>query len=319
MASTALNRSLQDRLNERQDKLARLHRKTRKKLRRGDVHDLRVSARQLIAGLELLEPLEAPVAYRKTRKELKRLLNSLRELRDLQVERRRLSAEEENPDVSARRKLGPFLERLKKMEKRASSKAIRGLDGFKLRRVGQEVRALAHYLDRSGAFGAGFNRELQALAERHVQERYRKVLEAIRALPRHTPSALEIHEVRIRFKRFRYAWELLEPFLAHRTNSHASLQSALKEFQTLLGEIQDLHVLLGTLAEYDGTQAQSKLAGYARTLARRQGERIAVFERRGPSMLAPFRACFRQRPPGGRTSAPSRRKLASVNSRKRHS
>jgi CHAD domain-containing protein len=96
-----------------------------------------------------------------------------------------------------------------------------------------------------------------------ARERWRRLARAAKALGRN-PSARDLHAVRIRTKRCRYAVEAIEPVLGKRG---ASFARELAKLQDRLGELNDAAVAESWLREWARTRrggsvfAAGELAG----------------------------------------------------------
>ena len=96
-----------------------------------------------------------------------------------------------------------------------------------------------------------------------ARDRWRRLARAAKALGRN-PSARDLHAVRIRTKRCRYAVEAIEPVLGKRG---ASFARELARLQDRLGELNDAAVAEGWLREWGRTRrgaavfAAGELAG----------------------------------------------------------
>jgi len=271
-----VTRALDARLSQRYDEFERLYSSVRKKLRPGAVHDLRSSSRRLIAALDLFEPLEIPVKTARARRELKDLLHALSELRNLQVGQRRVRSESSSKDS------GEFLRILKKQERHEKKIARRAIQEFNSKFVRKQVTELCQFIEKASVLEPDFEAKVRGLCTQHLRALYGRIDEAVQAVPKKNPPPAPIHQVRIRFKQFRYAWEFVAPNL----RGAKSVNQALRKFQNFLGGIQDLHVLLAFLVQ----ASPGKLNPYARTLARKQRAMIENFHAVYPPILSKFRA-----------------------------
>lgn len=266
------NQTLQNRLSDRCDEFTKIYSAVRKQPKRKAVHDLRTACRRLIAATELLEGLEPPIPLDKLQKSLKDLQHSLRELRDLQVEEKRVASE-----LPKLKRMGDgaaenFLKDLKKNEKNEKRSIKKELECFDCRFLKKQVDAIIRYLSRLEKLEPEFEKELEILALEHLRSQVRAVLEKAKQVPSRSPAPLPIHSVRIRFKHFRYAWELV-----HRKTDQKN-ERQLKKFQTLLGDIQDRQVLLSTLADF----CDETLDPYAREIGREQKKLIQSYQHAFP-------------------------------------
>jgi CHAD domain-containing protein len=78
-----------------------------------------------------------------------------------------------------------------------------------------------------------------------VDDAYSLVLNRVEALKRNQVAT--IHRVRIAMKKFRYLIEIVSPIL---TDFPKETMEFIHEFQNIMGEIQDVEILLGNLDQY---------------------------------------------------------------------
>src|SRR5258708_34674772 len=91
------------------------------------VHGLRLATRRLLSVLELLRAITPDPVIQKFRRALKDLLDSLDEVRDVQI-----SAAEVDQTSQKLPELGPFHEFLRKRERRLMRSARKGVMGLKI-------------------------------------------------------------------------------------------------------------------------------------------------------------------------------------------
>ena len=200
------------------------------------VHDLRVSTRRLIAALDLLAAVSPLSHAAKARQQLKRLLKSMGPLRDAQVQilaARRLS--NEFPEIE------PLSTVLMLREQRALKRIAVRLGRVQIRVLRQRVNAgIAHLrrLMRRASLASVLGLTLRgALAAEYV-----RVVQMRQQLDRHDPAT--IHRMRIAFKKFRYATEVLRPDL------EARFHTAMNGLQNRMGDIHDLEVFRSSVREF---------------------------------------------------------------------
>ena len=218
----------------------------RKKLKRcqrdfsqSAVHESRVETRRLIAIVDLLGAFLADGSVKKTRRILKRHLDHFDELRDTHVQL--LSVGKMLRTFPA---LQPFHTALEEQERRAVKSTARKIKRIKAARLARFVEALAKGLEEGPKPGArrrsGPTRLMQA-----VNRAFSRVGELRRRIdPRDTAT---IHQTRVAFKSFRYMIEALAPLFPE--VSPRQLR-AMKEYQSMMGEIQDSEVLLASFAKF---------------------------------------------------------------------
>lgn len=199
------------------------------------VHDFRVSARRLLASLDLLRTVIRGAKIKRMRRILKDQLDSLDELRDTQV---MLAGISEN--VHDFPSLQPFEEYLQRREKKLMRAARKEIKSLKIGELAKRVRKLADAIAESQPDG------LDPLPA--VDEAYARVIQRYERVDPALPAT--IHRLRIAFKRFRYMVESIHPALEDFPKDQLK---RMHDYQTLMGEIQDMEAALQKLAEFEKT------------------------------------------------------------------
>lgn len=206
------------------------------------VHDLRVSIRRLLALLSLLRDVAPDLRRRKKlRRRLKRQLDGLGALRDTQVTLAAVKSLDKS--MEGRQLFCAFLLKQEHVRLLASQEE---LQAFPVRKVTRQLHKVRKQLCKHLPDVAGHNR-LPGVVEAASAE----------VLARHQLVQKEdmasIHRVRVAFKRFRYTVEvaqLLAPvFIGAAMFPDKTLQ-AMRQYQTLLGDVQDAEVMLVTLKDF---------------------------------------------------------------------
>lgn len=235
------------------------------------IHQLRVATRRLRAGLRLFAPIlpVAPVAA--AREDLAWLGRAIGAVRDLDVLALALGARARRLDGEMRDALGP-LERIIR-ERRAAAHAtlVDALDSPRGRAVADRLRALAQ--------GGPSHREtpLGKLAPGLLQPLVAAVERAGRRVGRDTAPE-DLHRLRVRVKRLRYALETLRGLGGRRV---AKVVKRLARVQEVLGELQDAVTQRAWLMRWADTEvvpAPTLLAAGA--LVHRLGRRATRQRRR---------------------------------------
>jgi CHAD domain-containing protein len=193
------------------------------------IHDLRVSIRRVLAWIAVRDALLSPDRrLRDTRAALKKLMGPLGRLRDAHVKRdwiRKVLPAGDDPSYA--------------YAVLVASDVLRW-EGRVRERLGSPATArLRVPVPKTGA-PPGARDEIGALAGRHL----RSLEEAVAG---HREAALDpanpvaLHRMRLAFKKFRYAAEVLLPLFPGATEETAK---RLHAFQTLLGTIHDFDVIL---------------------------------------------------------------------------
>lgn len=209
----------------------------RKQFSEEAVHDLRVAMRRLLALMDFLAFFAPSPALRKARRDIKSHLDAFDSLRDTQV--MLLETSKRLAELPA---IELFHRHLQKQEKRLLRQAQKDIANIK----DTYVKALR------GALKAVVRSEEDIFA--HVDEAYQTVLHRLALIdPSNTAT---IHRVRIAFKRFRYSVEVVRPLLP--TMPDETLER-LHDYQTLMGEIQDMEVMLQAIDAFAARAPQCAL------------------------------------------------------------
>jgi len=191
-----------------------------------DVHRMRVAVRRLRAVLRASRSLFDPKWVDGLRRELKWLGTALGRVRDLDVFHAYLRSQ---------------LKALPAPERRAGQRLLRHLDADRVRASAALRAALA-----SPRYARLLARLEAALVRRPVRTsavslldiaaaEFTKLKKALKKLPKQ-PSADELHAVRIKVKRARYAAEPVQPIIGRRAEQFIDKA---KKLQDILGEHQD--------------------------------------------------------------------------------
>lgn len=202
------------------------------------VHKSRVETRRLLATVELLCAFFPERDVKKARRALKDHLDSFDQLRDTQVQL--VYVEHLLRTYPAAREFRAWLLERENRFIRESRKAVKKI---RTRRLGRRIEA--------------FEKELEQLRENTKPERafsmtqgaIRLAFARVAQLCRHVNAAdtETIHRTRIAFKRFRYMVDALAALLPAVTDRH---RQAMRGYQSMMGDIQDVEVLIATLNKF---------------------------------------------------------------------
>lgn len=233
---------LSDSIDERW-KFYRTQLKTcRREISEEAVHDLRVATRRLLAVMEILHILDPHPRVQKVRKALKGQLDALDGLRDIQV-----MLVETAKRVETLPQLKPFIDTLHEREKalrRAARKQIKATQPSELKKRINKIKLM---LEKS-SFNDDFNERLL----RVVDQAYLNAAQAYGQLDASQPATL--HRLRIAFKKFRYMVEIIHPILAEYPQTYFK---RMHDYQSMLGDIQDVEIFLGILTDVVETGVSS--------------------------------------------------------------
>jgi CHAD domain-containing protein len=198
------------------------------------IRGLRIASRRMLALVQLLRMLNLGPNLQNLRCVLKYQMDGFDNLRDIQVVLAEISG-----TVQEIPSLLPFRKYLQKSEKRLLRSVKKK---FKQMKPGNTAKRI---VKRSELLEARIienipGRILQAVDEAFLITRQR--------LGRVDPSNPDtIHSVRLGFKKFRYLVEMIHPILENFPQENLEL---MKNYQGAMGAIQDLEILLRTLADY---------------------------------------------------------------------
>lgn len=223
------------------------------------VHDLRVAARRLLALVDLIRAVRPHPRLQKIRKALKGQLDEFDALRDTQVMLAEISE-----TIDSLPALKPLQQILQKRERRLLREAEDIVEELKPAGIARRLEKV-----RADITETIPSPEFDGLVLLAVDEAYGTVLQRYRWINPAQPAT--IHRTRIAFKRFRYMVEIVYPLLPIFSQS---LFKRMHEYQTAMGEIQDVEVFLFTLD--DLTEAGSP-ESVRRYYEQRHAELIAAY------------------------------------------
>jgi len=234
-----------DVLKHLSDSLRSQWRRYRKRLKRCQerfseeaVHDSRVETRRLLSTIELLGAFLPQRDLRKTRRALKRHLDTFDQLRDTQVQL--VYVGRMVPAFSAARALRDWLQ---KREARFTRKTREAVKRIKTRRLGRRLALLGGGIRDARKHLPG-DRGFAALL-RAMDRAFGRVAQLCRHVAAEDTET--IHRTRIAFKRFRYMVEALSPLLPVVTEEHRRM---MRGYQSMMGDIQDMEVLLAAFEKF---------------------------------------------------------------------
>lgn len=223
------------------------------------VHDLRVSARRLLALIDLIRTVAPHPRLQKIRKALKGQLDEFDALRDTQVMLAEISE-----TIETLPELKPLQQILQKRERRLLREAEEIVEGLKPAGIARRLEKTRAVIAESTS-----STELGGMVLQAVDEAYGTVLQRFRWINPAQPAT--IHRTRIAFKRFRYMLEIVHPLLPNFPQANFK---RMHKYQTAMGEIQDAEVFLFTLEDLTETDAPQKVRRY---YEQRHAELIAAY------------------------------------------
>lgn len=240
-----VNTANADVLKHLADSLHTRSRRYRKQLRRCQrrfseeaVHDSRVETRRLLAIVELLCAFLPEREVQKARRALKRHLDTFDQLRDTQVQL--VYVGRMTRVFPAAR---PFHGWLQQREARFTRKTRKAVEHIKTKRLSLRIACFEKEICRQRkrtSRARAFEIEM-----REINQAFARVVQLCRRVK--AANTATIHRTRVAFKRFRYMVEALSPLLPVVTEEH---RRAMRGYQSLMGDIQDVEVLLAALDKF---------------------------------------------------------------------
>jgi len=212
------------------------------------VHASRVETRRLLSTIELLGAFIPEPDLRKARRTLKHYLDTFDQLRDTQVQLVYVGRMAGTfPDAHA------FYDWLQSRKARFIRETRKAVKYIHTKRLGRRL----------AAFDAQIRRQRKEITREqafvNVRRATNQAFARVARLCRHVRAGdtKTIHRTRIAFKRFRYMVEALAPLLPAVTPDH---RRAMRGYQCMMGDIQDMEVLLAALEKFvqkEGVNARS--------------------------------------------------------------
>ncbi|GEM_PF-797892 len=231
-----------DKINKRYNSLVMNYKEIEKGTSEQEIHDKRVTLRRIFPVLAAFRVKPSKV------KNGEKAFKLFGQLRDIQVQILKLESVEPSP------KTADYLAYLKAIESKTSDKVIRFCKKKEL--VFPSIRKKPQVVKSKIYIKA--NESLAKLIKK-IQDR-------------RTDYACDIHKIRIEFKKFRYIAEILLTI----ENADDARLERIKDYQDLLGEIQDYEILM---------------AGIKRFYKKRKlnsGEIIGIFEKNKKTLIEKF-------------------------------
>jgi len=229
-------KTLEDRQQSFRAQLTRVRRRSSEP----GVHDLRVAARRLIAVIDLVACLQRDPRLAKQKRALRNLLKGSNALRDATIQR--LALRRIGPGVPA---ATTYLRVVRVHERRSLMEAMKHVRGFDGDGLTAAVCGAQDALLNIGLLGSLDSAAQLILLGALAGSFTRTVRRRQDVRPTDLAS---VHKLRVAFKRFRYSMEALAPYIPWMDNT---LRRELNAYQTAMGELQDISVLLEGIAKFN--------------------------------------------------------------------
>jgi CHAD domain-containing protein len=197
------------------------------------VHDLRVTARRMLAIIRLLNSISPRPRLQKLNRAFKDQLDEFDGLRDTQVILAEIS--ETIQELPQLQEFEDYLQGVEKSLLKTLRKKLKVIDLFE---VSKRIRRMRESLKRES------NGDLVLQIFQAVDDAF--LITKQRQNWINPAQAATIHRVRIAFKTFRYMVEITHPLLPDFPSENLK---RMHDYQSLMGEIQDVEVIMRALAD----------------------------------------------------------------------
>jgi CHAD domain-containing protein len=232
-SSLPINQFLLDALDKRWQNYRAELKRCRTEFSNEAVHDLRVSARRILAFIQLLNTISPRPRLQRLNRAFKEQLDEFDQLRDTQVILAELS--ETLQELPQLQEFHDYLQEIEKGLLKTLRKKLKVIDLFD---VSKRIRRMRESLK------AESDSQLTLPVLQAVDDAFLATKQRQNWI---TPAAATtIHRVRIAFKSFRYMVEIVHPLL---NDFPPDNLKQLHDYQSLMGEIQDVEVIMQALAE----------------------------------------------------------------------
>jgi CHAD domain-containing protein len=202
------------------------------------VHDSRVETRRLISTIDLIGAFIPERELDQARRALKRHLDTFDKLRDTQVQLVYVGRMMDTYPGARE-----FRDWLRKRETRFTRQTRKSVKAVKTKRLGRSIAAFEKEIRRrrkETPRERAFN-----LVQQTMNRAFDRVARLCSRVDAHNTET--IHRTRVAFKRFRYMVESLSPLLPVVKEQH---RQAMRGYQSMMGDIQDVEVLLEALGKF---------------------------------------------------------------------
>ena len=225
------------------------------------VHDLRVAARRMLALIQLLNSISARPRLQKLNRAFKDQLDEFDDLRDTQV-----ILAEVSETIQELPQLQKFQYHLQVMEEDLLKTLRKKLKVIDLFDVSKRIRKTRESLETNS------DDELALQTLQAVDHAFLVTKQRHSWIDSAQPAT--IHRVRIAFKAFRYMVEIIQPLLKDFPTDNLR---QMNDYQSLMGEIQDVEVIMQTLADFPSSASSFGHEPIRRYYERRHAEATSAF------------------------------------------
>jgi len=220
--------------------------------RRGDpdaLHDMRVASLRSRAAMRAFRDALPARPVARFDRDLRWLRDALGKVRDLDVHLTHMATWVSNAPPGSRDALGPYLDQLHARRGRARAAMLRSLDTRRYSRFVENLRLFLEAGPAQPPAACAAARPVEEAAQQIIMRRLQEALATGRAIGCDSTDA-QLHKLRIRCKRLRYACEFFEDLLGPPATEFIA---RVKRLQDALGENQDSVVAREKLTEFAGS------------------------------------------------------------------
>ena len=225
------------------------------------VHDLRIAARRMLALIQLLNSISPRPRLQKLSRAFKDQLDEFDDLRDTQV-----ILAEVSETIQELPQLQKFQNHLQSAEENLLKTLRKKLKVIDLFDVSKRIRKTRESL------GAEADKDLLVPTLQAVDDAFLLTKQRHSWIDSAQPAT--IHRMRIAFKTFRYMVEIIHPLL--KGYPFENLEQ-MNNYQSLMGEIQDVEVIMQTLADFPSPASSFDPEPVRRYYERRHAEATSAF------------------------------------------
>ena len=198
------------------------------------VHDVRIAARRLLSLIQLLNSISPRPRLQKLSRAFKDQLDEFDDLRDMQVILAEFS--ETVQELPQLHKVQVYLQAVEENLLRTLRKKLKVIDLFDVSKRMRRTR---------DSILSEVNEDLVPQILQAVDDAYLLTKQRHSWINLAQPAT--VHRVRIAFKGFRYMVEIIYPLLDGFPEANLKLMN---DYQSLMGEIQDVEIIMQTLADF---------------------------------------------------------------------
>ncbi len=225
------------------------------------VHDLRIAARRMLAIIQVLNSISPRPRLKKLNHAFKDQLDEFDDLRDTQV-----ILAEVSETMQEMPQLQKFQEHLYSVEEGLLKTLRKKLKVIDLFDVSKRIRKTRESLE------SKFDGDLVLQTLQTVDDAFLLTKQRHSWIDAAQPAT--IHRVRIAFKTFRYMVEIIHPLL---NDYPIETLKQMNEYQSLMGEIQDVEVIIQTLADFPSPASTFDIEPIRRYYEQRHTEATSAF------------------------------------------